>query len=537
MTMKKLLVLVLLAANCPGYAQNAISVIHSLLDEGKNAEAFEMIAKYSKKNKGKAFWHIETDNILRKLGRLEERPPLLSKALEVKKLDNRESVVLALAGAYSDLYRFRKADSVLALLPQNKTVQNRRSALRMAGMLYGHPADVSFRELENTNTVYDNIWPFADNSGDMLLFTVAEGKSTPFAAASKIRERIYVAHKTDSAWGPANRLPAYGDYNIGAACIGADGKYVFFTLCDSHKGCRIMYAPITSGNKIGEASELPGSGNFRWQSCPALSPASDELFFSAIDKQGKNKRDIYRLRIFNDGNGNLRFSEAERLPFPINTGADETAPFLNPYGNRLYFASDRIGGMGGMDIYYCERDSAGNWGKASNMGFPVNTWADESGFTVNADASCGYLSSQTAGGKYTPNKRIYAVRLPESHSIGNCFETKDSLFTLQEILFDINDSRLQAASLPLLDELARYLAAHPSYRIIINGHCDDSGNEERNAILSRHRAESVRNYLRSKGISAERMICKGFGSSRPAVSGDDEAARRQNRRIEVEIVR
>lgn len=62
---------------------------------------------------------------------------------------------------------------------------------------------------------------------------------------------------------------------------------------------------------------------------------------------------------------------------PINTTAWEGHPFVTLDGLRLYFASDRPGGLGGVDIWYCDATDAGSWGPPTNAGPAVNTSADE----------------------------------------------------------------------------------------------------------------------------------------------------------------
>ncbi len=73
---------------------------------------------------------------------------------------------------------------------------------------------------------------------------------------------------------------------------------------------------------------------------------------------------------------------------------------------------------------------------------------------------------------------------------------------------------------------------NPTYKLDINGHTDNQGEENRNQQLSIDRAAAVRNYLISKGISPERMESFGYGESRPKASNDTPAGRAENRRVE-----
>src|SRR5690606_12318511 len=64
----------------------------------------------------------------------------------------------------------------------------------------------------------------------------------------------------------------------------------------------------------------------------------------------------------------------------------------------LYFSSNGHPGMGGLDIYVSRKDSAGNWGQALNLGYPINTGADENSLLVSASGEVAYFASDRPGG-------------------------------------------------------------------------------------------------------------------------------------------
>jgi outer membrane protein OmpA-like peptidoglycan-associated protein len=103
--------------------------------------------------------------------------------------------------------------------------------------------------------------------------------------------------------------------------------------------------------------------------------------------------------------------------------------------------------------------------------------------------------------------------------------------------FAIDSARLESSSLPLCDQIAAVLAAHPELtRIRIEGHTDDTGHHAYNLKLSQRRAEAVREALVARGVAADRLEAKGYGAGRPRVEGAGEAARRENRRVELVVV-
>lgn len=104
------------------------------------------------------------------------------------------------------------------------------------------------------------------------------------------------------------------------------------------------------------------------------------------------------------------------------------------------------------------------------------------------------------------------------------------------ILFASNSSTLNAASRSSLDKFATSLTNNPDTDVQIYGHTDSTGSDAINNPLSQRRAESVYNYLTSRGISGSRMKSEGFGSSQPVADNATVAGREQNRRVEVFIL-
>ncbi|MDD3310183.1 MAG: OmpA family protein [Dysgonamonadaceae bacterium] len=104
------------------------------------------------------------------------------------------------------------------------------------------------------------------------------------------------------------------------------------------------------------------------------------------------------------------------------------------------------------------------------------------------------------------------------------------------ILFATNSSTLNTASRDALDNFATSLKNNAETNIEIFGHTDSSGSDAINNPLSERRAESVYNYLISKGIAGTRMHSKGFGSTQPVADNSTSAGKAQNRRVEVFIL-
>jgi OmpA-OmpF porin, OOP family len=112
----------------------------------------------------------------------------------------------------------------------------------------------------------------------------------------------------------------------------------------------------------------------------------------------------------------------------------------------------------------------------------------------------------------------------------------DKVFTLKDVHFDTGKATITSSSFPSLNELVGALKAKPTMTIEIAGHTDNVGTPEANQKLSQDRANSVKQYLISKGIATNRLIAKGYGDTQPVADNDNEEGRKQNRRTEVRIV-
>ena len=114
--------------------------------------------------------------------------------------------------------------------------------------------------------------------------------------------------------------------------------------------------------------------------------------------------------------------------------------------------------------------------------------------------------------------------------------TVGSKVKLKNVIFKRSTAVLLPSSFDELDGVVHFLNTHPTVKIMLGGHTDNSGNPALNVQLSRRRVERVKTYLVSKGISETRITGKGYGGSMPIASGDSEEMRSRNRRVEFIIV-
>jgi len=104
---------------------------------------------------------------------------------------------------------------------------------------------------------------------------------------------------------------------------------------------------------------------------------------------------------------------------------------------------------------------------------------------------------------------------------------------LSDILFDTNKSTLKPEAQVTLAKLTGVLSVFPNLNLRVEGYTDSTGSDEINNKLSRDRAVSVVEFLRSQGIPDARMASDGYGSRFPAASNDTKEGRAKNRRVEI----
>jgi len=113
--------------------------------------------------------------------------------------------------------------------------------------------------------------------------------------------------------------------------------------------------------------------------------------------------------------------------------------------------------------------------------------------------------------------------------------TEGSTFALEGVLFETNKATILPASSVILEQAYTALTNNPDVKVVIVGHTDSVGSETSNQSLSQRRADSVKNWLVTRGISADRMKTLGKGELSPRATNDTPAGRTLNRRIEFEV--
>jgi len=141
---------------------------------------------------------------------------------------------------------------------------------------------------------------------------------------------------------------------------------------------------------------------------PALSPDGKDLYFASDMPGGFGGMDLYVSHRILDANGNPSWGKPVNLGSGVNTPGYEVFPFMDREGN-LWFASDGIPGLGGLDIFFAGKSKDG-FAKPVNPGYPMNTRFDDFGYITDSAGENGYFSSnRNNSGK---NDDIYSIARP-----------------------------------------------------------------------------------------------------------------------------
>ena len=109
-------------------------------------------------------------------------------------------------------------------------------------------------------------------------------------------------------------------------------------------------------------------------------------------------------------------------------------------------------------------------------------------------------------------------------------------FVLEGVNFVTSSDEITGASRSVLDEVAKTLIKNGDVNVEVAGYTDDRGESGFNQTLSQKRAESVKAYLQSSGVAANRMKARGYGEDSPIANNSTAAGRAKNRRVELHII-
>ncbi len=291
----------------------------------------------------------------------------------------------------------------------------------------GKPAGSPDRENlgENVNSRFFEIFPIISADGKTLYFIRGghpynlEG----IESAGKLNSQdIWVSELKDGKWQEAyNPGSSLNDRFPNGVCnVSPDGTTLLLTNKYNHDGTRGDGFSVThklngkdgnSGWTYPQGLEIENYYNFSKYAVANLSADGKILLLGLERKDSKGELDIY----FSRNLGENKWSEPTNLGDVVNTGADESAPFLAADGKTLYFASDGHCTYGGLDIFYTKRldDTWTNWSEPVNLGPEVNSPDSENGYFLTAKGDYAYFYGVNKRSNGKADYDLYRIKLPE----------------------------------------------------------------------------------------------------------------------------
>jgi outer membrane protein OmpA-like peptidoglycan-associated protein len=286
--------------------------------------------------------------------------------------------------------QFKKIKKKLADLADKKIAE-----CRIADSLSHYELNVI---IENTtgkvNTPFHDYAPIISGDGNTLIFTSNRSENEKEIKEGTNYEDIYISRKTGNDWEQAKKISSNINnvYNDAAASLSPDGKTLFLYY---EEGAGDIYVSRLEGNEWTKPTPLNkniNTGQF-WETSASMSADGKKLYFASNRPGGAGELDLYVSEL--DGKGG--WGKAVNLGPVINTPENEDSPFIHPDNVTLYFSSDGHPSLGNSDIFISEFRN-NKWQKPENLGWPINTWEYDGFFTISADKKKGYYSTLKEGG-------------------------------------------------------------------------------------------------------------------------------------------
>lgn len=254
------------------------------------------------------------------------------------------------------------------------------------------------------------------------------------------------------------------------------------------------------------------------------------LIFSARRADAYGGLDLYKS-VFKQG----QWSSPENLGPQINSAFDETTPFLSRDGSTLYFSSnDSRKSVGGLDVFrsvYLKE--AGRWSSAENMGFPINSAADDAHFILANDGFTAFFSSARKDGlgrrdlyiayfsKYRQEMEPAVVQRPAPRPVTNTTTSAPRPIKPTPIVgtkpktsetWSDSASKMSAISLDCLDALVAHAQQAPKDHLVLSIYMPIHTASQKTSILYEGMAylKQVANNLAARGIAKERIFLRSL---------------------------
>jgi len=264
------------------------------------------------------------------------------------------------------------------------------------------------------NSRDDEYWPSITADGLTLMYTRQYTTSSAHSfGGNPAHEDFFTSRsKGNNVWETSVNAgaPLNTSQNEGAQTLASSGNYMYFTACERVGGagsCDIYFSSFSGGRWSPPYNLGPPVNTRYWESTPSINSSGNMLIFSSNRPGGFGGKDLWYTTLSDNG----KWTVPKNLGETVNTNFDEMSPFIHFDGQTLYFASDGLPGMGGFDIFMTRMNNDSVWSAPRNLGYPINTYSDETGLVIDAAGSKAYFSSKR---EPATGKDIYYFELDKS---------------------------------------------------------------------------------------------------------------------------
>ncbi len=378
------------------------------------------------------------------------------------------------------------------------------------------------------NTLNEEGAASVTSSGDQMVFTRCR-----YSKSEDLGAELYMCSRTRGDWSEPVKIELAGDSIIVAhPALSPDGSHLYFVsdMRGGQGGKDIWVAEKNGGTyskpvNLGPEINTPGDEMF-----PTVRKNGD-LYFSSNYRVGIGGLDIFHAH--KDENGKW---VVENMKAPINSPGDDFGiTFTSGDEERGLFSSNRKGARlddiysfylppkvftASGEVYNKETDQKIDGAQIRVIGTDgtnMKVRANGGRFQMKLNPGVEYVFAAFKDGFLNDKERASTIGLEDSKDFKFEFHLTptDTPIKIDNINYEFGSSQLSEASKTSLDSLARLLEQNPTITIELMSHTDHVGSEQFNFELSQKRAQSVVDYLISKGIPADRLVAKGYGETWP----------------------
>ncbi|MDP1803121.1 MAG: OmpA family protein [Bacteroidota bacterium] len=259
--------------------------------------------------------------------------------------------------------------------------------------LVASPVKIKIQNLSNTvNSPYADYSAIFSADQNTLFFTSRRPQTTGGEKDNEgnYMEDIYMSSRTKTGWSAAHNIGAPINTEWHEATVGVSPDAQTILIYKDDMGDGNIYSTSLDGDVWSKPVKLNDNINTKnWEPSAFISADGNSLYFASNKPGGFGGVDLYMSKRGSDGD----WGKATNLGANINTTYDEDAPSIHPDGVTLSFSSNGHNTMGGFDIFSSLLSFDGNWSEPVNVGYPINTTDDDIFYMVSPNGKTAYFSS------------------------------------------------------------------------------------------------------------------------------------------------